>query len=153
MDTSANGLARGGSVKPAGRTSPSSGCRHSHSLNTVPLRPFGNNIYPFDAGTRRRFGHMGRGGREGRTRVDRIPCWDQPAQSSRAPVASGTDSRARPLTQTIFIFTPGPWVQFEAFYLLTYHEATHHPHKRALVLTAPKLTGVIFGLLIRGQLL
>ena len=42
--------------------------------------------------------------------------------------------------------------EFEAFYLRKYSEATHHPHKRALVLTARKLTGVIFGLLTRGQL-
>lgn len=42
--------------------------------------------------------------------------------------------------------------EFEAFYIRKYSDATHHPHKRALVLTARKLTGVIFGLLTRGQL-
>ncbi len=42
--------------------------------------------------------------------------------------------------------------EFEAFYLRKYGDATHHPHKRALVLTARKLTGVIYGLLTRGQL-
>ena len=42
--------------------------------------------------------------------------------------------------------------KFEAFYLRKYTRATHHPHKLALVLTARKLTGVIFGLLTRGQL-
>ena len=41
---------------------------------------------------------------------------------------------------------------FEAFYIRKYSGAAHHPHKRALVLTARKLTGVIFGLLTRGQL-
>ena len=42
--------------------------------------------------------------------------------------------------------------EFEAFYSRKYSGATHHPHKRALVLTARKLAGVIFGLLTRGQL-
>ena len=42
--------------------------------------------------------------------------------------------------------------EFEAFCLRKYGDATHHPHKRALVLTARKLTGVIYGLLTRGQL-
>lgn len=42
--------------------------------------------------------------------------------------------------------------EFEAFYIRKYSDATHHPHKRALVLTARKLTGVIYGLLTRGQL-
>jgi hypothetical protein len=37
--------------------------------------------------------------------------------------------------------------EFEAFFEKKYHEATHHPYKRALVLTARKLTGVIDGLL------
>lgn len=42
--------------------------------------------------------------------------------------------------------------EFEAFYLRKYGDATHHAHKRALVLTARKLTGVIYGLLTRNQL-
>jgi hypothetical protein len=42
--------------------------------------------------------------------------------------------------------------QFRAFYARKYATATHHPHKRALVLTARKLTSVIYGLLTRGQL-
>ena len=42
--------------------------------------------------------------------------------------------------------------EFEAFYVQKYSGATRHPHKRALVLTARKLTGVIYGLLTWGQL-
>ena len=42
--------------------------------------------------------------------------------------------------------------EFEAFYIRKYSDATHHAHKRALVLTARKLTGVIYGLLTRNQL-
>ena len=42
--------------------------------------------------------------------------------------------------------------EFEAFYIRKYSDATHHPHKRALVLTARNLTGVIYGMLTRGQL-
>ncbi|MCY0880244.1 MAG: hypothetical protein OWU84_15060 [Firmicutes bacterium] len=32
------------------------------------------------------------------------------------------------------------------------HEATHHSHKRALVLTARKLLGVVYGMLTRGPI-
>ena len=42
--------------------------------------------------------------------------------------------------------------QFAAFYDKKFAGATHHPHKRALVLTARKLTSVIYGLLTRNQL-
>ena len=42
--------------------------------------------------------------------------------------------------------------EFEAFYLRKYGNARHRPHQRALVLTARKLTGVVYGLLTRGQL-
>ena len=42
--------------------------------------------------------------------------------------------------------------EFEAFYIRKYSDATHHAYKRALVLTARKLTGVIDGLLTRNQL-
>ncbi len=34
----------------------------------------------------------------------------------------------------------------------TSHEATHHAHKRALVLTARKLLGVVYGMLTRGPI-
>ena len=42
--------------------------------------------------------------------------------------------------------------QFEAFYIHQCCKAAHHPHKRTLVLTARKVTGVIHELLTRGQL-
>ena len=42
--------------------------------------------------------------------------------------------------------------EFHAFYARKFEGAVHHQHKRALVLTARKLTSVIFGLLTRNQL-
>lgn len=40
----------------------------------------------------------------------------------------------------------------QAFYERKYREATHHGHKRAGVLTARQVLGVVYGLLTRGQL-
>lgn len=41
--------------------------------------------------------------------------------------------------------------EFAAFYQRKYNEATHHRHKRALVLTARKLVRLVFALLSKGQ--
>lgn len=42
--------------------------------------------------------------------------------------------------------------EYAAFYERKYREARHHHHKRALVLTARKLTGLVFALLNEGQI-
>ncbi|NPV71580.1 MAG: IS110 family transposase [Firmicutes bacterium] len=41
--------------------------------------------------------------------------------------------------------------EFAAFYQRKYNEASHHHHKRALVLTARKLVRLVFALLSKGQ--
>ena len=42
--------------------------------------------------------------------------------------------------------------EYAAFYERKYREARHHHHKRALVLTARKFTGLVFALLNEGQI-
>jgi transposase len=80
------------------------------------------------------------------------------------PHQSGTfDADIRPLTRTGNVYLRYYFIeaaervrvrdpQFKAFYEKKYHEATHHAHKRALVLTARKLVGVVYGMLTRGQI-
>ncbi|WP_242823940.1 IS110 family transposase [Sulfobacillus thermosulfidooxidans] len=80
------------------------------------------------------------------------------------PHQSGNfDADIRPLTRTGNVYLRYYFIeaaervrvrdpQFKAFYEKKYHEATHHAHKRALVLTARKLVGVVYGMLTRGQI-
>ncbi len=99
--------------------------------------------------------------------ISRFPSDDAVAKYAgltRRTHQSGTfDAEDRPLTRSgnaflrYYLIEAADRVrvrdpEFEAFYIRKYSDATHHPHKRALVLTARKLTGVIFGLLTRGQL-
>ena len=99
--------------------------------------------------------------------IGRFPSDDAVAKYAgltwRAHQSGHFDAQDRPLTRTgnaylrYYLIEAAERVrvrdpQFRAFYARKYATATHHPHKRALVLTARKLTSVIYGLLTRGQL-
>lgn len=73
------------------------------------------------------------------------------------------DADIRPLTRSGNVYLRYYFVEaaervrvrdphFKAFYAKKYREARHHAHKRALVLTARKLVGVVYGMLTRGQI-
>ncbi|MCY0880254.1 MAG: transposase [Firmicutes bacterium] len=90
--------------------------------------------------------------------------WAKYAGLTWRPHQSGHfEADIRPLTRTGHVYLRYDFIEAaerlrvqdppcNAFDEKTSHEATHHAHKRPLVLTARKLVGVVYGMLTRGPI-